>query len=72
MDKWGILHKTLGFIFITIGLVFYMTPVPGTTLLIVLGFVWLIGEKKTLYFLKKILSKKTFKFLKIKRVIEKI
>lgn len=72
MNKWEILHKTLGFIFITIGLVFYMTPIPGTTALIVLGFVWLIGEKKTISFLKKILSKKMFKFLKIKNIFEKI
>lgn len=64
-------HKVLGIIFIFSGIILYPTPIPRTTLLIVLGFVWIIGKKRTLHFFKEILSKKMFKFLKINKIIKK-
>lgn len=65
-------HKVLGVIFIIIGIIFYLTPIPGTTFLIILGFVLFIGKNKTLDFFKKILSSKTLKFLKIKKIVKEI
>ena len=65
-------HKVLGSIFILIGLIFYTTPVPGTTFLIILGLIFLFGKKKTLYLLKDHLNKKVFKSLRIKSIIKKI
>lgn len=65
-------NKVLGVIFIIIGIIFYITPIPGTTFLIILGCVMFIGKNKTLNFFKRILSSKTFKFLKIKKIIKEI
>jgi hypothetical protein len=65
-------HKILGLLFIITGVVFWITPIPGTTLLIILGFVWLAGKNKTLFFLKEVLGKKVFKLLKVERVVKKI
>ena len=65
-------HKILGVIFIIIGILFYLTPLPGTTFLIILGCVLFIGKNKTLVFFKKILNNKTFKFLKIKKTVKEI
>lgn len=70
--RWNIFHKILGVIFIVVGLVSYITPVPGSTLLIILGFVWLFGKGRTLRLLKKILSKKMFKLLKLENIIKRI
>jgi hypothetical protein len=39
MKRWEIFHKILGIVFVIAGLASYPTPVPGSTLLIVLGFV---------------------------------
>lgn len=64
-------HKILGFVLIFGGIILYPTPIPGTTLLIILGLIWIIGEQKTLHFLKKILSKKILKKLKIKSFMKK-
>jgi hypothetical protein len=72
MEKWEYFHKILGIIFIVIGIIFYPTPIPGTTALIILGFILLIGKKRTSYFLKEVLSEKMFKFLKIKNLIKKL
>lgn len=72
MNNSIILHKILGVIFIIFGLIFYITPVPGTTVLIILGFIFLIGKKRTLHFFNEVLSKKLFKLLKIKKIIKKI
>jgi len=72
VNKSVIFHKILGFIFITFGLIFYLTPIPGTTILIVAGFVFLIGKKKTLNFFKRILSHKMFNKLRVKSIIKKI
>ncbi|MBP9748112.1 MAG: hypothetical protein KBD17_00575 [Candidatus Pacebacteria bacterium] len=72
MKKLENFHKILGLLFIITGVIFWLTPVPGTTLLIILGFVWLIGKYKTSHFLKDILGKKIFKFLKIKQVVKKL
>lgn len=65
-------HKILGILFIITGVIFWITPIPGTTLLIILGFVWLIGKNRTTYFLKEILGKKVFKFLKVRSVVKKL
>ncbi|MFA6602138.1 MAG: hypothetical protein WCT02_04790, partial [Candidatus Paceibacterota bacterium] len=62
----------LGALFIITGVIFWITPIPGTTLLIILGFVWLVGKNKTSYFLKEVLGKKIFKFLKVERVVKKL
>lgn len=71
-NKKEIIHKILGIIFIIVGVIFYITPIPGTTFLIIIGFVLLIGEKRTLHFLKRILGDKIFKSLKIKSIVKKI
>ena len=63
-------HKILGALFIVVGIIFWITPIPGTTLLIILGFVWLLGKNRTSHFLKEILGKKIFKFLKIRNVVK--
>ena len=65
-------HKIIGIFLIFIGVVSYMFPIPGSTLLVALGFVWLIGKNKTLFFLKKVLGSKIFKLLKIGKVIKEI
>jgi len=70
--QWKNFHKILGILFIFFGIVFYITPIPGTTLLIIIGLIWLLGEKRTLYFLKELLGKKLFNFLKIKKEIKKL
>ena len=72
MKESKIFHKTLGIIFITFGIIFYLTPVPGTTILIILGFIFLIGKKKTLNFFKRIFSHKMFNKLRIKKIVEKL
>lgn len=70
MNKY--IHKIIGIFFIIIGIVLYPTPIPGTTLLIILGFVWFMGKNKTLIFLKRVLNKKIFIDLKIKSLVKKI
>ena len=65
-------HKIFGIIFIAIGVIFYPTPIPGTTLLILIGFVWFIGKKKTIESFKHVLSHKAFNFLKIKKIVSKL
>lgn len=72
MKEWRKLHIILGIIFILVGITFYLTPIPGTTLLIVLGFIWIMGKERTLFFLKKVLGEKVFKSLKLEQVIEKL
>ena len=67
-----IIHKLIGVSFIIIGLISYMFPVPGSTVLVALGLVWLIGKRRALYFLREILGKKIFKLLKIKKVVKEI
>lgn len=71
-NKFKHFHKVFGIIFIVIGIIFYPTPVPGTTLLILVGFIWFMGKKKTLESLRHVLSHKAFNFLKIKKIVEKI
>lgn len=68
MKEWKIFQKILGVFLVLIGLISYLVPVPGSTLLIVLGLVSLVGKNKTLYFLREILGKKFFKFLKIRNI----
>lgn len=72
MNDWKHFHKVVGIIFIVIGVILYPTPTPGTTLLILLGFVWILGKNRTLNFFKGIFSRKMFKFLKIKSIVKKI
>ncbi len=72
MNEWKNYHKAIGVIFIGTGIIFYPTPIPGTTILIILGFVWLIGKKRTLNFLHEVLNKKIFNFLKVKSIIKKL
>jgi len=67
-----IFRKIMGVLLILSGIILYITPIPATSLLIVLGFVFIIGKDKTLIFLKKIFSHKMFKKLRIKDIIEKI
>ena len=72
MNKTKNLHKILGIMFIIIGVILYPTPMPGTTILVVLGFVWFIGKDRTLLFFKKVFNKKMFKLLKVKNIVKKI
>lgn len=72
MFKSGMIHKIIGITLILIGLVSYMFPIPGSTVLVALGFVWLIGKNRTIYFLREVLGKKIFKLLKIKKVVKEI
>jgi len=67
-----IFRKIMGVLLILFGIILYITPIPTTSLLIVLGFVFIIGKDKTLIFLKKILSNKTFKKLNIEDFIKKM
>ena len=67
-----IIHKIIGILLIFIGVVSYLFPIPGSTILVILGFVWLIGKNKSISFLRKILGKKIFKSLKIKEVVKDI
>ena len=62
MEEKVIFHKVLGAIFVLLGLIFYPTPLPGTTLLIILGLVFLFGKGRTLRLLKEHLNKKVFNF----------
>ncbi len=71
MEKRRNFYKILGILFIIIGITFYITPVPGTTLLTVTGFVLLMGKDRTACFLKRVLGEKGFKFFKIERIFEK-
>ncbi len=72
MKNLSVVHRIIGISFIVVGLISYIFPVPGSTVLVVLGFVWLIGKNKSLSFLRKILGKKIFKSLKIKEVVKDI
>lgn len=65
-------HKILGITFIITGVILYPTPIPGTTVLVILGFVWFIGKDRTLLFFKKVFNKKMFKLLKVKSIVKKI
>lgn len=65
-------HKTIGIFLILVGAISYMFPIPGSTLLVALGFVWLIGKNRTLFFLKKVLGNKIFKLLKIDKIVKDI
>jgi len=67
-----VFRKIMGVLLIFSGIILYITPIPATSLLIVLGFVFIIGKDKTLIFLKKILSNKTFKKLNIEDFIKKM
>jgi hypothetical protein len=66
------LHKILGIVCIIVGAILYITPMPGTSLLIIFGFILLMGKTRTLYFFKEILGGRLFKFLKVKQLIKKI
>lgn len=72
MFKSGMIHKTIGVFLILIGLISYVFPMPGSTVLVALGFVWLIGKSRTISFLREVLGKKIFKLLKIKKVVKEI
>ena len=72
MSLWKILHKIIGVLLIILGLTSYVFPAPGSTLLVSIGFVWLMGKDRTLYFLREILGKKIFKSLKIKSIVRKV
>ena len=72
MKKWHPFHKVLGTLFLITGVIFYITPIPGTTLLIILGLVWLVGKNRTSYFFKEIMGKKVFKFLRLGKLIKKM
>ena len=72
MKKSDIFHKFFGSLLIAIGVIFFVSPIPGSTPLIILGLVWLIGKDKTIYFLREILGKKIFKRFRIKKVVNKI
>ncbi len=72
MDKWKIFHKVLGVIFIITGAISYITPIPGSTILIILGVIWLIGKKRTLHFFREHLGKKVFTTLHIKTLVKKL
>jgi|GEM_PF-2529291 len=66
------IHKIIGVTLILVGILSYVLPVPGSTLLVVLGIVWLLGRNKAGRFLKKVFGEKVFKLLKIKNAIKKI
>ncbi len=72
MKKWEYFYKIFGIILITTGIITYVVPIPGSTLLIVLGLIWLIGKKRTLSFFEKNLNKKVFNSLKIKGLVKKL
>lgn len=72
MKKMGMIHKIIGIVLVLAGVISYLFPVPGSTMLVVLGFVWLIGKNKTMFFLKEVLGKKIFKLLKIKKAVKDI
>ncbi|MFA6354990.1 MAG: hypothetical protein WCW65_01015 [Candidatus Paceibacterota bacterium] len=65
-------HKFLGAIFILVGLTFYPTPIPGTTILIIMGLILVFGKRKTLVLLKEHLNKKVFKYLRINKIFKKL
>jgi uncharacterized membrane protein HdeD (DUF308 family) len=66
------IHHLLGAILIILGILLYLTPIPGTTLLILIGFVWLLGGHRATHFFKRVLGKKAFKSMKVESVIKKI
>lgn len=72
MKKHKLISRIFGILLIFIGIIFYLTPIPGTTALIIMGFILFIGPNKTLVFFKKHLSKENFKKLKIKTVFKKL
>jgi hypothetical protein len=72
MKKSKMFHKILGIIFIISGVILYPTPMPGTSVLVIIGFTWFIGKDKTLLFFKKFFNKKMFKLLKVKSIVKKI
>lgn len=65
-------HRVLGIIFIVFGILMYPTPIPGTSFLILIGLVWFLGKRKALSYLRHMLSKKTFAFLRIRDIVKKI
>ncbi len=65
-------HKILGMVFIIFGIIMYPTPIPGTSILILLGFVWFMGKRKTISYLRHILSRKAFAFLHVKEIVKNI
>ncbi|MEI6580781.1 MAG: hypothetical protein WCO07_01270 [bacterium] len=65
-----VIHKAIGIFLIVLGLISYVFPIPGSTLLVVLGLVWLIGKYRAISFLRKILGIKIFKLLRIKKIIK--
>ena len=72
MKKWEYFYKIFGIVLIITGVITYIIPIPGSTLLIVLGFIWLIGKKRALRFFEKNLNKKVFNSLKIKGIVKKL
>ncbi|GEM_PF-5550897 len=65
-------HKLFGVLLILAGIILYPTPIPGTTTLILLGFVWFMGKKKTIQSFKNVLSHKMFNFFKINKIVSKL
>ena len=72
MKKHKLISKIVGITFICVGVIFYLTPIPGTTFLIFLGLFLYIGPKKTLVFFKKHLSKENFKRLRVELLVKKL
>jgi len=65
------LHKIFGSAFILLGIALYPTPLPGTTILVIVGLVWLIGERRSRRFLMKIFGPKIFRRIKAPKIIDK-
>jgi hypothetical protein len=57
MGKWKIYYKISGIILIAIGVIFYLTPLPGTTFLIICGFILIFGKKRGIKLLNKLENK---------------
>ena len=72
MKGWDVFHKIFGTLLIAIGAIFFVSPIPGSAPVIVLGLVWLIGKRRALYFLREILGKRMFKLFRIKKVVDKM
>lgn len=65
-------HRILGAALITTGIILYPTPIPGTTILIILGLIWAVEKTKTINFLKKTLGEKIFLKLKLSKIAGKL
>ena len=52
-----ILHKIVGIVLITLGIIFYLTPIPGTTFCIIFGLFLLFGRKRGTNILNKFEAK---------------